>query len=327
MEPVTVDFWDVGLGDAAVIRLARDKVALIDVGRPKSPVPSWLDKYSQTVECLALTHNDQDHAGALLPLLRLLGKKVKRWWCLQDRPVELLKPMLREVKLGAARGLWNYPGRLEATPDESQVLLPGFAPRVRLEAIYPAMLDNLAGQAKDPNETSAICVLWVNGTARVAWPGDVPLERCCRELECRGIAPTFLVGPHHGGPQDVRKKTMDRAATAAAVKQIGHFNLWVSVRWHAGYKLPLKTYLSPSADSGVRVRCSQVTPRCGVALKSLGAGLLPTHHWLGLFRPDRGPSCMGPMRVVFTDSGYHIRYDKEHDEQAAARIPRGLCRA
>jgi hypothetical protein len=325
MEPVIVDFWDVGFGDAAVIRLGDDSVAVVDVGPPNSPLPSWLDKHKQTVRCLALTHNDKDHAGALLPLLHLLGKKVERWHWLQDRPPGNLREVLRAVKWGYEAELWNYPDRIDPRPDRPQELLPGFAPRLRLEAIYPAMLENWAGQAKGSNQTSAICVLWVNNIARVAWPGDVPLALCCRELTQRGVAPTFLVGPHHGGPQDVREKKMGSAEVAACVTQIGHSNLWVSVRWHGGYKLPLKVYVSTSAKAKVRVFCSQCTPRCGVALKNFGSGLLRTHEWLGLFRPDEGPSCMGPMRVVFTDSDYSIRYLDEHEKEAAARIPRRLC--
>ena len=65
-----IDVWDVGQGDCSVITLPDGSLFVIDVGPSYSPFIPWIAARPHLrIFCLALTHNDADHCGALTPLL------------------------------------------------------------------------------------------------------------------------------------------------------------------------------------------------------------------------------------------------------------------
>jgi beta-lactamase superfamily II metal-dependent hydrolase len=318
MSAVTVDFWNVGYGDAAVVHLGRDRVAIIDCGPIASRLPEWLRARGVSIPLLVLTHNDTDHAGGLHSLLSLVGRRVVRWLWVHDRSAPELLKQVEWIRDGVTRQLWRKPEFVVAP----QVLLRQREPvPVRVEVIYPDSLELVEGASRGPNAASALVVLFVANRACVAWPGDLPIGIACRALQARHIAPTFLVGPHHGAPQGWKARRMHDW-----VGGIGHEQLWVSVSWHRRFKHPRPEYLKAARRVSVVVRCSQLTPRCCSSYANDMTALLPTHEWLSLFRPRvLGPSCMGPMRVQFYEDHCRVCYEAEH-AKAIKRLSKRCCK-
>jgi len=326
-----VDFWDVGYGDATVIWLDTSRVILIDSGPENSPVPLWLEKHGIRVDLAIFTHNDGDHLGGFMKLVELRGRQVGPYALLEDRPPDGLQRAWKELMIRRERGELSDPIRIDPRRGEPQDLLAaaGLPPHpyrgiIELKAIYPAMFDQINAPRRRPNDHSAIIVLWFHEQPRVAWPGDLPLGTCQRELENNSIRPTFLVGPHHGGPTDV--PALRPQDVQCLIQRIGHTQSWISVAWHGGRKHPLPGYLQPVCQMGVEVRCSQLTVRCDDEPDRFGRGLYPSHDWLGLERPPRGTSCMGPMRVKFLPTTHQIQFLDEH-KAARKKVTRPLCNA
>lgn len=74
--------------------------------------------------------------------------------------------------------------------------------QAKLKVVHPSMLENfLAGS---PNRTSGILCLEIAGKVEVIWPGDAPLSTL--QKHCSDTRPKYLVGPHHGAPEDHRSK-------------------------------------------------------------------------------------------------------------------------
>jgi len=326
---VRVDFWDVGYGDAAVVWLNANRVILIDCGPSNSRLPEWVEKQGIQVDLVVLTHNDADHIEGFLSLMRLRGSEVGAYAWVQDRPAESLRRVWQELLDGRDNLQWPDPTIIAPRRDEPQDLLAsstaaGLARRrkIKLRAIYPPHLDSLKGQTKGPNWSSAIVLLYVDEVARVAWPGDLPLRICHEELSRQSIHPSVFVGPHHGGPVDIQGLSEEDVMRIS--EDIGHEQSWISVGWHGRFQHPRTEYLSPVSHTGIAVRCSQLTLRCDARPERFGHGLLPSHDWLGLLPPVKGPSCMGPMRIVFEEKGYVVSFEKEHRE-AAQQIDDPLC--
>ncbi len=330
-----VDFLYVGLGDCAVIWLTPKSVILIDAGPARQTIPSWLERNRIRVEAVILTHNDRDHAGGLVPLLKRSGvdvgavafledrvpdeqqrgqQKVIRDWCNGTR-----KAFRIEISHGMTQDMLSQAGvSLDATEE------------FRLEAIYPNFVDNLGTREQRPNYSSAIIVLWHSDIARVVWPGDQSLSVCIQELERLNISPQFVVGPHHGGPQDIKDRKEQAEEIEPKIIRIGHECLWISVGWHAGYKLPYSPYVEATSRSRPVV-CSEVTPHCHDKPGELGDHLLPipTSELFAIPSPNsKRPSCMGHMRVKFSSSNplFEILCHDELDEAIRAKVGHPLCR-
>jgi hypothetical protein len=281
------------------------------------------------VVCAVVTHNDADHWDGLRRLLRRRGWGVRGWGILQDRPARSCRDIIHELERGVAQRLWVEPFSIAPQPNTPDELLdkPGVKEckrpnGLRLVAVYPTILAGLRGQLRGPNYAGALLVLYDGERPLVAWPGDLPLEICHQELVRAKIRPMFLVGPHHGGPQDLRRTS--QGDVAQKVREIGHDQLWVSVAWHRGRRLPRENYLRGSRSAGVTIRCSQLTEHCDPEFERFSPGLVPMADWLGIDPPPNGVSCMGPMRVTFADGKAEIAYENEH-KMAVTSLHGRLC--
>ena len=276
----------------------------------------WIQRKGIRPELVILTHNDADHIEGFLALMRLVGTSVQKYGMVQDRDASTprLKRIVRELLDGVEKYHWCEAFGISPLPDQPQDLLSGVSlplglqNKLKLQAIHPSVLRSLEGQAKGPNWAGAIIVLFYQNVPCVVWPGDQPLQTCHDRLQTYNIEPFFFVGPHHGGPVDSPKLSSDEMGDL--VERIGHRESWISVGQK--HRLPHEDYIHALHEKKISIRCSQVTCHCHPDLKTLGEGLLPTHDWLGLDRPPKGPSCMGPMRVVFRKSDYDIRFSEEH---------------
>lgn len=321
-----VDFWDVGYGDATVVWLDTERVILVDCGPMNSRLPLWIEKHGLDVKLVVLTHNDQDHIGGFMKLMELRGSGVRAYALTQDRSAKKLKRIWKVLSDGYNCRHWPDPILIAPRKGKPQNLLSEagiFHDYLKLEAVHPPYLDSLYGQTRGPNWAGALVVLSLNNIPLIAWPGDLPFLTCHKVLTDYGIKPKFLVGPHHGGPVDIKKLSSEKIKKTGT--DIGHQESWISVAWNQEYGLPREEYIRPISQSNVVVRCSQLTPRCDSMPERFGSGLLPTHDWLGLEPPPKGPSCMGSMRVQFAVDGYNVAFADEH-ENVIRGLPDRLCR-
>jgi beta-lactamase superfamily II metal-dependent hydrolase len=85
-QQIVIDFWDVGQGDATVIRPSPTHAFIIDVGPRNSPIVDWIAQNpSIFIEGIVLTHNDADHAGALAALIDAARFRIECVYFLLDR--------------------------------------------------------------------------------------------------------------------------------------------------------------------------------------------------------------------------------------------------
>lgn len=327
-----VDFWDVGFGDASVIWIDNNRVILIDSGPFNSGLPQWLDQTGIIVDLVVITHNDADHIEGLLSLIRKIDSRVKAIGLIQDRPIDdLWKKAWSELfawdkghpdcQLFSLLRPKNKPLDLL---QRSQVPRNPFSDLLRLEVIYPSFANNIKDQKDNKsNYSSAIIVLRFYNIPIIVWPGDQQLRTCQEELQKNEISPIFLVGPHHGGPQDVREKELNINEVNELVEKIGHKRSWISVGWHERYRLPYPDYLTCNAQKEVNVKCSQHTPHCG----EIDHHILepPAYERFAIPKPrNKGFSCMGTMRVNFYKNNNEVLHDEEHKE-AIKKLAHPLC--
>lgn len=282
-----VDFWDVGQGDATVIRLPDGKAILIDTGPKGSPVIDWLADKLPELHAVIVTHNDADHAGSLGSLVKMPGVRIETVYMLDDRdktakkfqdiwrPVreEQLKGRfaVRRLEVDAVTSIWE-------DNDNS------------LTVVYPDFAENLDSNPNRPNETSGVICLVYKGETKIIWPGDAPMRVVAEK--CGGTRPDLLHGPHHGGPVD-RKKARFRDW----VQSLKPDRMFVSVGTTNGHSLPNPGYLEMQAERGCQITCSQLTRHCDPKHVLQEWPVIQTSALLGLRAPRSGVPCRGCFRL------------------------------
>ena len=311
--PIIVEFWDVGQGDATVIRPDPTRVFLIDVGPRNSPVVQWIASNSRLkVEGIVLTHNDADHAGALSAFIEAVKSPIKRVYFLVDenpkneRFAALFANLDRAYKAGHVKEII----RLEAP----QLVWVDPTGSVEISVRYPAVLANVAAQ--NPNQTAGVLTLNVSGKVRVIWASDAPLEQVA--ATCCGRNTEYMVGPHHGAPTDRR-----HPAAEQWLADVGARTNVISVGSNNGYDHPQKSYLRKVAAVGTRIMCTQLTPLCD---KARSTDVVKAHARYALPQPNTGIACHGPIRVMLLPSDEIIgdELDVEH-QQAILQLQRPQC--
>lgn len=312
-QPLIVDFWDVGQGDATVVRPTPNRAFIIDVGPRNSPIVDWIIRNpSIGIEGIVVTHNDADHAGALSALIDAASSRIECVYFLKDRskkdaPFARLFSRLNDAfKAGELKNVKRLeaPGVLWQDPSKT----------VEITVQYPSVLENIA--ADDANETSGILMLGVKGVVKVLWAGDAPIEMVAKH--CSGSRPDYMVGPHHGAPSD-------RAHPAAKgwLQDIGAQTNLISVGSRNGYQHPQVSFLRKTLHAGSRVVCTQLTPLCDKARKG---DVIKSHARYGLPQPNTGIACRGVSRVMLLSSNDMIGDDLDVEHQEAIhRLQRPKC--
>lgn len=310
-EKLIVDFWDVGQGDATVIRLPDGKVVLIDVGPKGSPVIDWLSDKRPPVHAAVITHNDDDHAGSLPSLVKMPGISIQTVYMLLDRDKNSKKfqNVWRPVREEEKRGRLSVTG----LSDDRVVWQEGAS---CLKVVYPGFSENI--EAKGPNETSAVVCLYYGDELKIVWPGDAPMRVLAEK--CQGSSPHALHGPHHGGPVD-RKKNGFKSWVESFMPE----RVFVSVGTNNSYSLPFPDYLQQQASRGCRVNCTQLTSHCDRAHISKKTPVINTSALLGLRSSRSGVPCRGCFRLTI-ENGIVVPdpWDDEHSTRVA-RLRRPKC--
>src|SRR4051812_34467544 len=66
----TIDFLDVGQGDAILIRSPEGKTALVDAGPSKDIVPMLRDRGVKSIDLVVVSHHHADHYGGMDDVIR-----------------------------------------------------------------------------------------------------------------------------------------------------------------------------------------------------------------------------------------------------------------
>ncbi len=302
----TVEFWNVGQGDASSIQIAENKYILIDVGPKNSTLSQWLIQQGPiTIKDIILTHNDVDHIGALPSILNASNVTVERVLILVDRDI---KELLKMNSFKPAIKLYNAGkleiGRLECSA-EPKILWQENELVIILR--YPDLMGNI--KSKSPNDASAILTLQSGSNVHIMWTGDAPIERVA--MVAGNFNPKVLFGPHHGAPIDKQKPSFFNW-----IESIGAEFCYLSLGSHNGHNHPNPRYVKGLRDSGVCISCSQITKHCSADIVNSGKHVMNTNGYYGLPVPSTGVYCRGHVKLYINEGQLEFdEYHKEHQEK------------
>lgn len=211
-KPLTVYFFDVGQGDAALIVSPTGKTVLIDGGPPEARAHlarRLKALVKEPLDLVILTHPHLDHLGGLAQALRAVG--AKRFMDPGfDHPSDAYKDLLEAV--GSTVGQLMTP---EPSAQAPQTLLTiGLGEGTSLTVLWPRVpqepfLDNTRS---DANSNSIVAKLTYGKTAFL-FTGDAEPDTEAALLQKRiDFSSTVLKVAHHGG------RHSSTAAFLAAVK-------------------------------------------------------------------------------------------------------------
>ncbi len=297
-----VDFWEVGQGDCSVIQLPSGRLLIIDVGPLGSPVVDWVSRYpNRFIESIIITHNDSDHVGALTSLLHACPRRVGAVHWLVDRDIKDSKiaDLYRYLDQACRNGEISEVSRLEAPkklwPKPGVSLAQDIALNLSLDVIHPSMLENVGSST--PNITSGVIVLSAPSGRSVLWAGDTSIKRIAA-VAC-GRSPSFMLGPHHGGPTDRKNAEFPRNLVSIAPGVV-----IASAGTNNPHKHPAVSYIKHSINAGAEFYCTQLTKHCEKPGK-LHHVFKGSGHY-GLPQTRTGFSCMGTIRLTYNGDDFQL---------------------
>jgi len=289
-KPLTVYFFDVGQGDAALIVSPTGKTVLIDGGPPEAREHlgrRLRELVKEPLDLVILTHPHLDHLGGLTHALRAVG--AKRFMDPGfDHPSDAYRDLLEYV--GETIGQVMTP---EPSAQAPQTLLTiGLGEGTSLTVLWPRVpqepfLDNTRS---DPNSNSIVTKLTYGKTAFL-FTGDAEPDTEAALLQKRiDFSSTVLKVAHHGGRHSSTAAFLAAVKPKAAVISCGAGN---------DYGHPTSEALERLDASGARVLRTDVDGEV-VAVSdgtsvTLRAGKGRTAPWgvPGTVKP--GPVALGPI--------------------------------
>ena len=226
---LTVTFFDVGQGDAALIRSPAGAIILIDGGPDPQVVATKLVALGvRRLDLLVATHPHADHVGGLPAVLARfpVGLAIDPG-CRGDSP-------FYADFLGAVRE-----ARVPFThPPPGTILWIG---DLRLEVLGPERC--FVGSSSDPNNDSLVLRV-SDGRAAVIFPGDAeqPSQEDLLRDESEVLSAQVLKVPHHGG-----------ATSLEAFFQATHARIAVVSVGPNRYGHPVAAVLDTLVRDGMRV--------------------------------------------------------------------------
>ncbi|MFP2910838.1 ComEC/Rec2 family competence protein [Pyxidicoccus sp. 3LFB2] len=223
-KPLTVYFFDVGQGDAALVVSPTGKTVLIDAGPPEAREPlarRLKELVKEPLDLVILTHPHLDHLGGMAHALRAVG--AKRFMDPGfDHPSDAYRDLLNYV--GGAVGQVMTP---EPSAQSPQTLLTiGLGEGTQLTVLWPRVpqepfLDNTRS---DPNSNSIVAKLTYGKTAFL-FTGDAEPDTEAALLQKRiDFSSTVLKVAHHGGRHSSTAPFLSAVKPKAAVISCGAGN-------------------------------------------------------------------------------------------------------
>lgn len=201
--PLEVTFFDVGEGDAVLIKASPWTRILVDGG----PGKKILEKLPRNLflgggfDSVVLTHPDRDHMEGLISVLR--KRKVENvYWTGVEKETRLYSSWKKELKK-----------KNQETAVKGRELRAG---EVRIETLHPGR--SLAGErVEEANETSVVLKLGL-GKTNFLLTGDLPAKQE-RRIGEGGVE--ILKVAHHGSKTSSSRFFLKRVAPKVAVIQTG----------------------------------------------------------------------------------------------------------
>ena len=305
---VIVDFWNVGQGDASSILMPSGELILIDVGPKNSTMSQWLRSGKNiTISGIILTHNDTDHAGALLEILHEPRCKVEKVYFLEDRSrkTAIAKKLISSLFKLHEKGL-SIVALYRDDLKKPRILWEDSSRTIKLLLLHPNIIQ--AAKSKSHNSASAVLALCVHDSNIIVWGGDASLS--CVAKATVGVT-QWLFGPHHGAPQDPKQ---NRKNMRENISTLSPCDAFISVGSTNGHKHPTPQYIIALRKKHCRVNCTQMTSFCNSARVSSQSHLMNTSGYFGLPAPFTGVFCRGHVRLNITPTGEIIpdEYHVEH---------------
>lgn len=310
----SVVFWDVGQANCSTVHLPDGSLIIIDTGNRGSPLIDWLAERPNPIKAVVITHNDADHVGSLPALIDAFQSRISEVYLLVHKTDYQEKGQKLFQRLNRAANQGMQVERLEA----NKIVWENSDLGAVLRVVHPSMLENF--HASNPNRTSGILCLEMNGKVEIIWPGDAPMHKV--QEYCTGTSPDVLVGPHHGAPEDFRSEV-----GLNAIKAVSPRSNYISVSTKNRYGHPRVKFIRRLEMEGCKVVCSQMTVYCDrrqVLQKQ--KPLMQSHAILGLRPPrNRGITCRGPLRIDWDGNKFtHDQLVDEHYNRIAA-LKRAQC--
>ncbi len=206
----SIEFLDVGQGDAILIRSSEGKVALVDAGPHKDLAADLLrGRGISSLDLVVLTHHHQDHYGGMEEVVRRFRPRV----FLDNGSSHSTPHYLRLIELVRDRGITTIqptdrPRRLEL----GSVVL----------TVFPRVPEN----ATDENDNS-VGLRLQHGSFSVMLPGDAEREeRAWWERQARDLCAncTVLKVAHHGSNNGTDARWLELVRPELAVASVAARN-------------------------------------------------------------------------------------------------------
>ncbi|WNG29586.1 MBL fold metallo-hydrolase [Cystobacter fuscus] len=224
LKPLSVYFFDVGQGDAALIVSPGGKTVLIDAGPPEADerlVPRVRELVQGPLDLVILTHPHLDHLGGMVRVLQKVG--ARRFMDPGfDHPSEAYRKLLEVVGHDVGQVMTPTPN-----PNNPEVPLTiGLGEGASLSIFWPRVPQQpfLKDTRSDPNSNSIVARLSYGGTSFL-FTGDAEPETeaalLARSVDLRA---TVLKVAHHGGRYSSTAPFLAAVRPQAAVISCGAGN-------------------------------------------------------------------------------------------------------
>jgi competence protein ComEC len=222
---LTVHFFNVGQGDAALITAPSGKTVLVDGGPPEGAkvlerrLPELLGK--RPLDLVILSHPHLDHLGGMLEAMRAVG--AKRFLDPGfDHPSKSYAELLRWVGANVGQVMNPLPN-----PEKPEELVSiGLGDGVQLYILWPRVPQDafLTGTRSDPNSNSVVFKL-VYGKTSFLFVGDAEPDTEEYLIQKNiDFASTVLKVGHHGGRHSSTEPFLQRVKPKVAVISCGEGN-------------------------------------------------------------------------------------------------------
>jgi len=222
---LSVNFLDVGQGDAGFIETPEGYQILID-GGPGSVVIEKLGKlmpfWDKTIDVVILTHPEKDHMQGILEVLQKYKVKYFLWTGVikDDAENKKLTSLLEKAKIRLnflANLSGNFATEVLAVDKNTRI----YAGDVLINIVYP--LDNLAGkEIKNSSNDTCIVAKLNYGEDSFLFTGDVDFKNETKLIQSgRDISADVLKVAHHGSKYSTSDLFIKAVNPSYAVIEVG----------------------------------------------------------------------------------------------------------
>ncbi len=301
LKPLTVYFFDVGQGDAALIVSPTGKTVLIDAGPPEADerlVPRVRQLVRGPIDLVLLTHPHLDHLGGMARVLQAVG--ARRYMDPGfDHPSEAYRKLLEVVGQKAEQAMTPTPN-----PSAPETLLTvGLGEGATLTVLWPRVPQEpfLKDTRSDANSNSIVAKLTYGQTAFLFMGDAEPETEALLLRKPIDFASTVLKVAHHGGRYSSTAPFLAAVQPQAAV---------ISCAARNDYGHPTSEALERLGAVGARVLRTDVQGEVVAVSNGVTVTLTPQKGSGPTVVTGRvkGPVATGPMRPPVTPAAAGSRY-------------------